>query len=194
MRKKIGKYAFRLWLVLWPSIPIGGVLFVLLSLLSFVPGDLEYNYPPNTAFHNYGGKYGALLARFLYKWFGLIAYLIPLVVLGCSLLIAKISRIGSTWLLWGILFCGWCCLVVSYLETSPILSKRMPSYGGVLGLFCISYLRSHFGRSTITAIILIGTIALIFYAYTLWCEYRYLAWDQLHERELENCVDNVSKQ
>ena len=147
------------------------------SLISFDPKDSDYVYPANTPVKNWAGVWGVLTARLCYQWFGGIAFLLPTAWLCVLLWLWAGIRsfwLAMAWLLWWIVLLGWCCTMASLAEQAPLLSDRMPSYGGIVGLFLLSLLRTYLGGIASWGILILLGFSLVFNAITLWLECLFL--------------------
>lgn len=153
----------------------GGIIFAL-----FLLGHLAY-YEPQEGEFPYSSRAprttGMLLAHVLYKWFGIFAYLIPAEMLLSTYLFSKRVHLtwhGMAWLLWQIIVVGWSCTLAAYLEVSPLVSERMPSYGGITGIFFCQLLPYHLGLIGTKVVLLLSGIAILAYGFTLWMELAFL--------------------
>ena len=129
---------------LWGSVALVGACFAMLSLVSYSPLDRSLNAPSGSRDPiNLGGVVGAYLADLLLQGMGLIAYLLPVVLV---LLAVRLFRrdpgklrlttvIGCALLLWGL------ALVVSLVHGVDLARDG----GGVLGGFSRAFLTQLFG-------------------------------------------------
>lgn len=153
-----------------------GILLCYMALFSYDRGDLGDTYPKKDSFQNWVGKGGAILANNLYLWFGNMAYLLPLaLLLPLLLLISPFSLRYLPLRLMNLAFCTllWACTFFSFWEKFPSHSDKMPSQGGILGLFFWETGKNFFGVYSSFLLFLVGAL-LIFEAYTLGIEYHYL--------------------
>jgi S-DNA-T family DNA segregation ATPase FtsK/SpoIIIE len=68
-----------------------------LCLISYEPNDLSWNSAGETAAHNWIGAVGANVAAALFQTIGLVAYLIPLLVMGAAWRHFRARRVRAEW-------------------------------------------------------------------------------------------------
>lgn len=146
-----------------------------ISLLSFHAGDMEYIYPPQPI-KNWFGIAGAKFALITFKWLGWVAWLLPISSI-LLLLVLRLSRgscpaaMQAAGLL--LLILVWAATTASYLDPVLLISQKMPSYGGILGLFVKDFLRGYISNK-VAAILLIMTGI-------FWLLQVFLCYEQLNE-------------
>lgn len=148
---------------LWGSVALVGACFAVLSLVSYSPLDRSLNVPSGSRDPiNLGGVVGAYLADLLLQGMGLIAYLLPVILV---LLAVRLFRrdpgklrlptvIGCALLLWGL------ALVVSLVHGVDLARDS----GGVLGGFSRAFLTELFGYAgtcVITLFLLLTAVMLM---------------------------------
>ena len=148
---------------LWGAVALVGACFAVLSLVSYSPLDRSLNVPSGSRDPiNLGGVVGAYLADLLLQGMGLIAYLLPVVLV---LLAVRLFRrdpgklrlsaaIGCALLLWGL------AIAVSLVHGVDLARDG----GGVLGGFSRAFLTELFGYAgtcVITLFLLLTAVMLL---------------------------------
>lgn len=127
-------------------------MFVLISLVSYAPGDIrEIKYPPNQPLHNKGGAIGARIAFGLLSGFGWAAYLLVFFVGFWSFVVFFRRQLAG-------LYVKLIAVAVSVAAASTLLSLQgivtaaavglsgtAPGVGGVYGKAFELYLVDHLG-------------------------------------------------
>ena len=162
-----------------PAIAIGFIgiaIYILLSLASYNPQDVGEFFPYNSSYQNYCGKNGAVLAHWLFKWLGCVAWSLPellLLAAGAILVNISISKISIAWVCCLAITLVWSCCLASYCEPSGIYLANMPSYGGMIGIYLVTNLNDYLGKATGWLLLCFG-VGLGLYAISLYWEYRFL--------------------
>lgn len=154
-------------------------LFMTLSLISYDIKDTGNTYPPQTPISNWMGKAGAIFSYTLYLWLGQVVWMIPL---GLVLLImqkGKFSFSHGYWVCWCFFLLLWVCTLASFWEKLSLDSDRMPSKGGLLGLFLSEKWQLYFGKFSALFLLCTGIILAI-YAFTIALEQKY--WKKLQHQ------------
>ena len=134
----------------------GASVFVLLSLASFDLKDVgEFSLPPNNPVGNDCGIAGAHLAQFLFRWFGVSAFLMASISLALGTVTSVRPGVRDVWMkLVGLLLLtlSLSCVIGLF----PANVTWLPSdYGGYVGIFCYEEVAGYFGK---VGTILIGVV------------------------------------
>ena len=156
--------------------------YFFLALLSYELRDMGQTYPKNTQILNWMGKGGAFLAHSLFLWLGKVAWLVPFAIALCFFQAEKQSICRRYWVCWGFFFFLWLCTLGSFWEKFCIDSDKMPSQGGLLGLFLLDNLQLYFGKFNAFFLLCTG-IVLGLYAFTIALEQKYFKKIQHQEKK-----------
>ncbi len=156
---------------LWGSVILVTACFVVLSLASYSPLDRSFNVPSGSRDPvNLGGLVGAYIADVLLQGLGLIAHLLPviLLLLAFRLFRRDPGRLGALKVLgYGVLFWG-LAILVSLVHEMELARES----GGILGGFSMEFLTDMFGYAGTWFI----TVFLLLMAAMLMSQTSMLSW------------------
>jgi S-DNA-T family DNA segregation ATPase FtsK/SpoIIIE len=142
-------------------------LLLMVALLSHEPGDLsDTRVPPNNPIHNMGGPAGAWVAQKLFWFFGVGAFMIPVLLLmfGLGYLFQFLSYLRRRWLWGGVLLV--CCMCLASLFEDNFrwlvqlqVALNAPSVGGFIGQLLNTHVLHYVGK--VGASIVLGAVYLI---------------------------------
>ena len=156
---------------LWGSVVLVTACFAVLSLFSYSPMDRSFNVPSGSPDPiNLGGLVGAYLADALLQGLGMIAYVLPVILLLLSFRLFRrdpgrpriLKVLGYGVLVWGL------ALLVSLVHEMELARES----GGVLGGFSREFLTQMFGYAGTCVI----TVFLLLAAAMLLSQTSMLAW------------------
>jgi DNA segregation ATPase FtsK/SpoIIIE, S-DNA-T family len=142
-------------------------LLLMVALLSYDARDLAENVvPPNNPLHNWVGPLGARAALILFRFFGVAAFMIPVLLLiyGLGYLLRFLNYLQRRWI-WGAVLLLCCMGLASMFEKDVRLLQRLqvslnaPSVGGYTGLFFYKYALRFVGK--VGATIVLGAVYLV---------------------------------
>jgi S-DNA-T family DNA segregation ATPase FtsK/SpoIIIE len=158
-------------------------LLLMVALLSYDPHDLAANFvPPNNPPHNRAGPLGAWTAFFLFRVFGVAAFMIPalLLIYALGYLLRFLAYLQRRWV-WGALLLLCCMGLASMFENDARwlqhlrLRMNAPSVGGYTGQFFYKYILHYVGKVgatiVLTSIYLVSLIYLTNFKLGDWCRY-----------------------
>ena len=139
-------------------------VLLLAALLSYDPHDLASNIvPPNPSAHNWIGPFGAHLAYRAFRWLGVAAYLVPLVLLalGLGCFFHAFAHVRRRWL-W-LLILLLCCSGLLDLHQGYLHRLQTQPPGGIIGIGLNQYLFGYFGTAGATVLyLMLYFISLLF--------------------------------
>ncbi len=156
---------------LWGSVVLVTTCFAVLSLVSYSPLDRSFNVPSGSRDPlNLGGLVGAYLADALLQGLGLIAYLLPVILLLLAFRLFRrdparlrvLKVLGYGVLLWGL------AILVSLVHEMELARDS----GGILGGFSREFLTDMFGYAGTCVI----TVFLLLMAAMLMSQTSMLSW------------------
>ena len=156
---------------LWGSVVLVTTCFAVLSLVSYSPLDRSFNVPSGSRDAvNLGGLVGAYLADALLQGLGLIAYLLPVILLLLAFRLFRrdparlrvLKVLGYGVLLWGL------AILVSLVHEMELARDS----GGILGGFSREFLTDMFGYAGTCVI----TVFLLLMAAMLMSQTSMLSW------------------
>ena len=156
---------------LWASVMLVSTCFAALSLVSYSPLDRSFNVPSGSGDPmNLGGLVGAYLADVLLQGLGLIAYLLPVILLLLAFRLFRrdpgrlriLKVLGYGVLLWGL------AILVSLVHEMELARDS----GGILGGFSREFLTEMFGYAGTCVI----TVFLLLMAAMLMSQTSMLSW------------------
>ena len=156
---------------LWASVTLVSTCFAALSLVSYSPLDRSFNVPSGSGDPmNLGGLVGAYLADVLLQGLGLIAYLLPVILLLLAFRLFRrdpgrlriLKVLGYGVLLWGL------AILVSLVHEMELARDS----GGILGGFSREFLTEMFGYAGTCVI----TVFLLLMAAMLMSQTSMLSW------------------
>lgn len=126
------------WREAWGILLLAFCVLMLLSVISYVPGDIGFMQdPPNQPARNYVGPAGAWFSFVLFMGFGVAGYLSPVLIAGTGILLLT-RREGIVWtrLVWiGVIFLS--LVVLVELQTNAwsgaVARLNINSRGGLIG-------------------------------------------------------------
>ncbi len=126
------------WREAWGILLLAFCILMLLSVISYVPGDIGFiQDPPNQPARNYVGPAGAWFSFILFMGFGVAGYLSPFLIAGTGILLLT-RREGIIWtrLVWiGVIFLS--LVVLVELQTNAwagaVDRLNINSRGGLIG-------------------------------------------------------------
>ncbi len=185
-------------------------LLLLVALLSYDPHDSASNFnPPNNPLHNLGGPLGAWVALWLFRIFGIGAFMIPvlLAMFGLGYIFEFLSYLQRRWV-WGLVLLLCCMGLASMFEANLGLLQRLqvalnaPSVGGFIGQFFYRDVLRYVGK--VGATIVLGAVYVISLIYLTnfklgqWCRQlwsgRTAAQTAAGETELQRRARDLEKQ
>ena len=146
-------------------------LLLMVALLSYDVRDLAVNYvPPNNPPHNRVGPLGAWTACFLFRMFGVAAFMIPalLLIYALGYLLRFLAYLQRRWV-WGALLLLCCMGLASMFESDAHWLQRLritmnaPSVGGYTGHFFYKYVLRFAGKVGATIVLVsIYAVSLVY--------------------------------
>ncbi|NUM35909.1 MAG: DNA translocase FtsK 4TM domain-containing protein [Candidatus Brocadiae bacterium] len=157
--------------------------YFFLALFSYELRDMGHTYPRQPKVGNWMGGSGAILAHYSFLWLGQVSWLMPFILAFGLWKIEKQSMyFYSYWFCYLFFFFLWLCTLGSFWEKFCIDSDRMPSQGGLLGLFLLENLQLFFGNFHAFFLLFAGIILGI-YAFTIVLQQKYLTKIQRQEKK-----------
>ena len=143
---------------------VAGIVFMgfsallLVALFSYDPHDVARNgLPVNEPIHNWIGSFGAWMGYYFLLWFGLAAFILPVLTffLGLGCFFEAFAYLRRRWL-WLVAFmiCGTGLLDLHGNLTSGLTERLLIPAGGLFGIFLNDFLFGYFGRVGATILFL----------------------------------------